>query len=100
MCTGTPTKKGCKGSYNLGAMPLPAIKDLSKACALEWPCKVSCSRNYAAPCPRGFAPTGNGGMCSATTYQGQCEKSMNTATMNEQQKRELELVCGVRFPCA
>merc|ERR1712228_5678 len=88
----------CASVFAFGDMQIAEKQDLAKDCDLQWGCRASCEQDFRSQCPEGWQNQSS--LCVAPiTYAGVCSYSVDTANMNEAQKRTFASTCSVRFPC-
>ena len=95
----SPDASKCLPSYKFSAMSIYQKEELAFVCGFEWPCRGTCTENYDAPCPEGWASIGDE-CVGPRTYAGDCEFSFTTKGMANAQKQALASSCGVKYPCS
>ncbi|CAJ1362859.1 unnamed protein product [Effrenium voratum] len=81
-----------------------AKKELELNCEVQFPCVAGekCVRDYSVPCPAAWAIVDGGRRCAApAVYTGNCSALLDMgASLSAASKKEMEKVCGLRWPCA
>lgn len=95
----SPGNGACLASYKFSAMSILQREELALVCGFEWPCRGTCTENFDAQCPEGWANVGDDCL-GPRNYAGDCDFSITTKGMSMLQKHALAETCGVRFPCS
>ena len=67
---------------------------------LETGCPACEAKDFSEPCPRGWRGDSADGMCTAPPgYAGACETALSFVAASAEKKAEVELICGVCWPC-
>ncbi|XP_026192180.1 uncharacterized protein LOC34619376 [Cyclospora cayetanensis] len=116
------TSSYCETSKSFEFYTEDAKEDWAKSCDVQWPCRGddahSCptgTRDFALPCPEGFAVREDGETCEAGqlrregsswciappayTETARCDARWNFKYFTKEMKRAFEVACQARFPC-
>ncbi|CEM03364.1 unnamed protein product [Vitrella brassicaformis CCMP3155] len=86
-------------NYDLFAATVEDKKEFESKCGVQWPCKLTCSRDYTSKCPVGWSIGADGISCHApSSYRGRCARAVSFASVEE--KRAFASKCAdVFWPC-
>ena len=63
-------------------------------------CTACVAKDFSEPCPVGWRGDSAEGMCTAPPgYAGACQSALSFAAASAEKKAEVELICGVCWPC-
>lgn len=74
-------------------------KFLSVEARMETKCAKCLDKDYSDPCPLGWAELVDGRCASPPEYEGACNTSQTFIGSTVAAKMELEMVCGLCWPC-
>jgi CPW-WPC domain-containing protein len=67
---------------------------------LETGCPACEAKDFSEPCPLGWRGDSADGMCTAPPgYAGVCQTALAFVAASAEKKAEVELICGVCWPC-
>jgi len=105
-CEAPPSYSGfCNDTLSFVGLSGDAKQEVEVACSVCWPCNESCARNYALPCPNGYASKtmnaieygdASGDACVAIS-ETECEYEISFRDAAE--KASFARRCSTSWPC-